>query len=236
MIPNFGYMAKDPKSWHDLDSQPHPVFAAMEEGAFATPWGAPGHFTFYSEEYWLHQVNAMRHLQHIRALMSVHGLVVSKKQDISRLDAADIDGANRGADILWFAITSFLQGYDDVRQNAYLGFTIWGYGHVFYPDEFDPTHLNLGRALGEMHRVDGAAGHCYVREFERGWAVVNPTYIPAKGIRVPTGSARVLDHHTFEKPESQPLVTSFDLPPHRGIILLKEGQPIGNADAASAPK
>jgi len=81
IIPNFGYMSKDPQSWHDLDSQPHPVFAAMEEGAFATPWGAGRQYTFYSEQDWLHQVTAMRHLRHIRALMLVHGLPASPKSD-----------------------------------------------------------------------------------------------------------------------------------------------------------
>jgi len=40
-------------------------------------------------------------------------------------------------------------------------------------DEFDPAHLNLGRALGESRRVDAAIGHCYLREFDAGWAVVN---------------------------------------------------------------
>jgi hypothetical protein len=220
LIPNFGYMSKDPQSWHDLDSQPHPVFAAMEEGAFATPWGAPGQFTFYDEQHWLNQVNAMRNLKHIRALMLVHGLPDSSKPGLSRMDVADA-GGNCGWDVFWFGLTSFLQGYDDVRQNAYLGFTVWGYGSAPWFDEFDPAHLNLGRAQGESHRVDGTVGHCYVREFERGWAVVNPTDTPAKGLPVPQGEARVLDHGTFEHPDAQPLVDHFDLAAHRGIVLLR---------------
>jgi hypothetical protein len=229
IIPNFGYMSKDPQSWHDLDSQPHPVFAAMEEGAFVTPWGVPGHFTFYSEQDWLHQVNALRHLRHIRALMLVHGTVISNALGPERLDATDVGGANRGSDVLWFGITSFLQGYDDVRQNAYLGFTVWGYGAAYYLDEFDPAHLNLGRALGKSDRVDAAAGHCYMREFDAGWAVVNPTDSLAQGVSVPAGQARVLDHYTFEHADAQPLVGRFDLPAHRGIILLKPGRHAGNA-------
>jgi hypothetical protein len=37
------------------------------------------------------------------------------------MDARDASG-NRAWDVLWYAITSFLQGYDDERQNAYLNF------------------------------------------------------------------------------------------------------------------
>jgi hypothetical protein len=234
IIPNFGYMAKDPKSWHDLDSQPYPVFAAMEEGAFATPWGVKGQFTFYSEKEWLHQVDAMRHLKHIRALMLVHCPIVSPKSDIARMNYTDVGGANRGWDVLWFGLTSFLQGYDDVRQNAYLGFTVWGYGSAFWLDEFDPAHLNLGHALGGSHRVGASVGHCYVREFEAGWVVVNPTENLVQGVHVPKGQARVLDHYTFENSEAQPLVTRFDLQAHRGVVLLKPGRHVGDIDQASA--
>ena len=63
LIPNFGYMSKDPESWHDLDTRPHPVFGAMEEGAFATPWGAKGQYTFLSEPEWLNQIKSMQQLQ-----------------------------------------------------------------------------------------------------------------------------------------------------------------------------
>jgi hypothetical protein len=227
-IPNFGYMSKDPESWHDLDSQPHPVFGAMEEGAFVTPWGAKGQFKFYTEPQWLNQVNAMRHLKHTRALMSVHGLPDSKAAGVARMDVADASGTC-GWDVLWFGLTSFLQGYDDVRQNAYFGFTIWSYNtKAFWLDEFDPAHLNLGHALGESHQVDAALGHCYVREFDSGWVVVNPTDALAQGVPVPQGQARVLDHGTFEHPQAQPLVTRFDLPSHRGVILLKAGRQAGD--------
>ena len=233
LIPNFGYMSKDPESWHDLDSRPHPVFGAMEEGAFATPWGVKGQFTFLPEAGWLNQVKAMRQLQHVRALMSVHGLIDSPKPDMARMDVPDVGGANRGWDVLWFGLTSFLQGYDDVRQNAYFGFTVWGYNvKAYWFDEFDPDHLNLGRAMDESHRldatgVDAASGHCYVREFDAGWVVVNPTEFVAQGVPVPQGQARVLDHYSFEHADAQPLVTRFDLPAHRGVVLLKAGRHVG---------
>jgi hypothetical protein len=234
LILNFGYSALYPQYWPDLDSMPHPVFGAMEEGAFATPWGVRGRFDFYSEQGWLQQVNAMRHLQHVRALMCVHGPIVSPKADLSRMDFTDDGGGNRGWDVLWFGLTSFLQGYDDVRQNAYLSFTVWSYSRAYWLDEFDPAHLNLGRALGESYRVDAAVGHCYLREFDAGWAVVNPTATDAHGIAVPGGQARVLDHYSFEHSELQPLVTRFELPAHRGVVLLKPGRRVGSTDQQHA--
>jgi len=226
LLPNFGYMARHPQNWVDLDSTPHPPFAGMEEGAFATPWGGHGTFVFYSEKEWLNQVSTLRHHKHVRALMLVHGMPPTTKPSFSMIDSHDANGV-RDWDVLWFGLMSFLQGYDDVRQNAYFGFTVWGYDRTFWLDEFDPAHLNLGRALGESRRVDGAVGHCFLREFDAGWAVVNPTEIDAKGVAIPGERARVLDHYSFEHAEAQPLLSQFDLPAHCGVVLLKAGRRIG---------
>jgi hypothetical protein len=40
----------------------------------------------------------------------------------------------------------------------------------------------------------------------------------------------VINHDNFRDPRTSPLVTSFDLRSHRGVVLLKEGRQIGNAD------
>lgn len=233
LVPNFGQMARRPEDWAELDAEPHTVFAAMEEGAFVHPWGrlgAQGNFVFWSEREWLNQVNAMRRLKRVRALMNVHGPVVSDVDDIARMDAADASD-NRAWDVLWYAMTSFLQGFDDARQNAYMNFTVWGYRRFYWLDEFDPQYLHLGRATGDSQRVEARQGHVYAREFEDGWAVVNPTSADAVGVPVPGGGrARVLDHDTFKHPEQQPFVSSLDLPRHRGAILLKPGRQPGNAD------
>ncbi|MDH7568874.1 MAG: putative glycoside hydrolase [Armatimonadota bacterium] len=229
LVLNFGDMARDPAAWAELDAEPHPVFAAMEEGAFVHPWGGRGSFVFRPEAEWLNQVRTMRSLKRVRALMNVHGPVAAEAPDFGRMDSADASG-NRAWDVLWYALTSFLQGYDDVRQNAYLNFTVWGYNRFYWLKEFDPAFLHLGRARGEMERVQGAAGYVYLREFDDGWAAVNPTTSEARAVPVPTGRARVLDHHTLEKPDTQPLVDRFDLPAHRGCVLLKPDRQAGNGD------
>ncbi|MFC1717193.1 serine hydrolase [Candidatus Poribacteria bacterium] len=233
LVPNFGGMSRHPEDWLELDSESHPVFAAMEEGAFVHPWGTlgrHGNFVFWSESEWLNQVKTMRSLKNVRALMNVHGPVVSEAQDISRMDAVDASG-NRAWDVLWYAMTSFLQGFDDQRRNAYMNFTVWGYSRFFWFKEFDPAHLHLGKASGEFGKLEGHEGYVYAREFDDGWVVVNPTKADARGVSVPgIGKARVLTHDTFLNAETQPLVEQFDLPVHRGAILLKPGRKAGDQD------
>jgi len=233
LVPNFGGMSRHPEKWLELDSEPHTVFAAMEEGAFVHPWGSlgrEGNFVFWNEPEWLNQVNTMKSLKNVRALMNVHGPVISESQDISRMDAMDASG-NRAWDVLWYAMTSFLQGFDDQRRNAYMNFTVWGYSRFFWFKEFDPEHLHLGKALGDFSKLEGEEGYVYAREFDDGWAVVNPSKADARSVPVPgDGKARVLNHDTFLDADTQPLVERFDLPVHRGIILLKPGRAIGNRD------
>lgn len=233
LVANFGNMARTPQLWEELDNEPHPPFAAMEEGAFVHPWetlGRQGNFVYWSEKEWLSQVETIRKLKHVRALMNVHGPVVSNANDIRRMDAGDA-ACNRAWDVLWYAMTSFLQSFDDVRQNAYMNFTVWGYSRFYWFDEFDPQYLHLGRAHGQFRRVERVHGHVYLREFDDGWAVVNPIDVDVTTIPVPGGGrARVLGHDSFRQADRQPLVASFDLPTHRGVILLKPGKMVGNED------
>ncbi len=233
LVLNFSNMARWPEDWLELDRQPNPVFAAMEEGAFVHPWGTlgrKGNFVFWPEREWLRQVQTMRRLKRVRVLMNVHGPVVSDASDFRRMEATDASG-NRAWDVLWYALTSFLQGYDDQRQNAYMNFTVWGYSRFHWFDEFDPECLHLGRARGESYRLEGSGGHIYVREFEDGWAAVNPTGSHVRAIPIPGGKrARILNHDTFRRADQQPLVDRFDLPSHRGVILLRPGRKAGNED------
>jgi len=235
LVMNFGHMASRPEDWVELDTSRHPPFAAMEEGAFFHPWGTlgrEGNIVFWAEDQWLNQVNLMRGLKHVRALMNVHARLLSDAEGLSRMDAVDASGI-RVWDALWYAISSFLQGFDTERQNAYMNFTMWVYARFYWLDEFDPQYLHLGSARGDFARLDSAQGHVYARGFDDGWAVVNPTEQDAMGVPVPGGGqARVLNHDNFKQAEAQPLVSQFDLPVHRGVILLKPGKRAGNEDNA----
>lgn len=229
---NFGEMDRRPEDWAELDRQPDAPFAAMEEGAFVHPWGGRGSFVFRPEKEWLEQIRVMRHLQHVRALMNVHGPVAGDVKGFARMDARDAVG-NRAWDVLWYALASFLQGINKQRSNALMNFTAWSYTEFYWLKEFDPQYLHLGRVAGESLRVEARQGHVYLRAFDKGWAVVNPTPEPALGIDVPNGQARVIDHAVLDHPETSPLVSQFDLPAHRGIMLLKPGCTLGNGASHS---
>lgn len=226
---NFGDMDRRPADWAELDKEPDAPFAAMEEGAFVHPWGGKGSFVFRSEQDWLKQLDVMRGLKHVRALMNVHGPVAADAKGLARMDASDASG-NRAWNVLWYALTSFLQAFNEDRPNAYLNFTVWSYTEFYWLKEFDPQYLDLGHALGESRRLEGRQGHVYAREFDRGWAVVNPTPQAATGLGVPQGEARLIDHDSLQTPGSRPLVRYFDVPAHRGFVLLKPGRTIGNSD------
>jgi hypothetical protein len=226
---NFGEMDRRPADWAELDSEPDAPFAAMEEGAFVHPWGGKGGFVFRNEEEWLKQVHVMRALKHLRALMNVHGPVAGDVKGIDRMEARDLAG-NRAWDVLWYSMTSFLQGLNQERSNAYMNFTVWSYTEFYWFKEFDPRYLHLGHARGESARIEGQQGHLYAREFDDGWAMVNPTPQPAIGVAVPHGEARIVDHDNLERPQMRPLLRQFDLPAHRGIVLLKAGRAVGNSD------
>jgi len=231
MVLNFAGMSDRPERWLELDALNPAPFAAMEEGAFASPWGrTPGSFSFSSEEEWRNLVDTMAKLRNVRALMNIHGPVSSAAPGIERMAGSDASG-NRAWDVLWYAMTSFLQGLDTERHNAYMNFTIWNYGKYFWFDEWDPKYLDLGHARGPYQMVPVGDAHVYLREFDDGWAAANPTAANAAKVAVPGGAqARVLNHYTFKHPDDQPLVSTFDLPAHRGVILLKPGRQIGNQD------
>lgn len=107
-----------------------------------------------------------------------------------------------------------------------MNFTVWGFSKYHWLNEFDPKYLHLGRAKGNYIKQGGL----FMREFEDGWVIVNPTRKDFKNIAAPQKNVRVIYHENFKTPQRVPLVHHFDLSAHRGIILLKKGREIGNAD------
>ncbi len=225
-VPNFGHMKGHPEYWTQLEALPQPPFAAMEESGFLNPYGE-GSFNSWG---WKETLETMAKVKKTRMLMTAHGSFESEAEGLDKMniraESKTHGGQMNGWEGLWFATTSFLLGFDDVKRNAYMNFTIWGFAEYHWLDEFDPKFLHLGKALGEHRERDGI----FFREFEDGWVVVNPTREAAKNIPVPRQTARVLHHSNFKSPETASLVSHFELASHRGIVLLKEGHKIGNAD------
>jgi len=219
---NFESLGRHADWWAELDRQPAPPFATMDEGGFICPWGkAPARFFTWD---WEGRVRTMRNLKHVRALVNGHA-VIPEGEGLAKMDVADSTGMT-GWDALWFSITSFLLGFDDVARNAYMNFTVWSYSGYYWFDEFDPKYLHLGKAVGECR----AAGPVYWREFEDGWVVVNPGTKDAKDVAAPAAGVRVLNHGNFREAEKVAAVARFDLEGHRGVILLKAGRKVGNED------
>jgi hypothetical protein len=222
IIPNFGYMGTNPEWWADLDSMSNPPYAAMEEGGFVCPWGGDGtSFKFWG---WEKKLAPFAALRHTKALMTNHAGPFAGT-GLAAMDTPDANGMT-GWDGLWFSMTSFLLCFDDVSRNGFLSFSIWSYGEYHYFDEFDPQYLHLGRALGPYEK----RGQCHFREFEDGWVAVNGTATDLTDLAVPRGSARVLAHGNLKAPTILPLVGTFGLAAHRGVVLLKDGRQAGNAD------
>ena len=218
-----GRMEEDPEAWRELDALPAAPFAAFEEAGFIGRQGGT-----YTVSGWEQKVETLLALDNVAALVACHGDVPGAA-GLAALDVARDDGntgPTTGWEALWFCMTSLLCALEPGRPNAYLGFTAWGYTGYHWLDELDPEHLHLGAPLGDY----GAVGGVYLREFEDGWVAVNPSPEPANGVAVPAGQARVLDHARFADPDASALVETFDLPAWRGIVLLKEGRLVGDAD------
>ncbi len=222
LLLNTGEIGRQPEGWRQLDSLPDPPFAAMEEGGFVCPWGGDQKsFKFWD---WEQKLEPFSRLRHVKALMCNHAGPFAGR-GLAAMDSADANGMS-GWDALWFALTSFLLGFDDVSRNGLMNFTIWGYSEYHWFDEFDPQYLHLGKAKGGFVKQ----GLIHFREFDDGWVAVNGQSKDAADVKVPGGSARVLNHGNFKRCQSVPLVTSFDLAAHRGVVLLREGKQAGNAD------
>lgn len=119
---------------------------------------------------------------------------------------------------LWYSLGSYWLGYEPQRQNAYFYFSLWEYRGSYWFDEYDPRYLHLGMPVRSATQLTNGV---WIREFERGWVVVNPTLSPGS-VSVPFGKARVLEHENFKRPETAPSVDQLTLAPLQGVILLQE--------------
>ena len=159
------------------------------------------------------------------AILNTNAIVTNGGLGPSRMDYEVIGDPNglRGWDVLWFAMGSFLLGYDPERRNGYFHFTVAGeegkfYRDTYWFDEYDPRYLNLGKPRGAARQLSSGV---WEREFELGWVWVNPTG-RAQTVQVPSGRARILNHDNFRDPSSIQPVTQFQLGPWRGVMGLRD--------------
>lgn len=156
------------------------------------------------------------------AILNTNAIVVREGTGPSRMDY-EVGQGLRGWDLLWFAMGSFLLGYDPDRRNGYFHFTVAGreedfYRDTYWFDEYDPRYLHLGRPRGHAQRLPSGV---WQREYERGWVWVNPTS-STQTIQVPSGKGRILHHDNFRNPSNVVAVAQFQLGPWRSVMGLRE--------------
>ena len=99
------------------------------------------------------------------------------------------------------------------------------YQNINYYDEYKLLDLGMATATFTNRTVGSAS--VYMREFEKGWVLVNPTdgYTNASDARNVTlpGPGRVRTHaNLHEAAATLPIVHSIELlPAHRGLFVLK---------------
>jgi hypothetical protein len=140
---------------------------------------------------------------------------------LDKMDAVVWNGL-RGWDVLWFAMGSFLLGYDPQLRNGYFHFTAgWSggdYRDTYWFDEYDPRYLHLGAPRGAARQLSSGV---WEREFERGWVWVNPSGSD-QAVSVPSGRARILNHDDFKSPQSVVPVERFNLRAWTAVLALRE--------------
>jgi hypothetical protein len=121
-----------------------------------------------------------------------------------------------------YALASFLMGAGEQARfnfNPAAGPT---YPLVYRLPEYD---IDLGEPLVQYGSVDEARLHgtrdVYVRRFERGMALANPTNVPAEDIPVPAGAKRLVLASSINGGFTvEPAGSSTSLPPCTGEVML----------------
>ncbi len=176
-----------------------------------------------------HWEGRLKNLQNAKnfSILNTNTLIIPSGSGIQKRDEVvllDKEGREvRGWDVLWFAMTSFLLGYDPEKKNGYFHFSVGGdkldfYRDAYWFDEYESAYLDLGKPLGLASKNNSGV---WERRFERGWVWVNMSDT-SQSVEVPSGRARIVDHYTFKDPQNVEPVDGFRLGPARGVIGLLE--------------
>ncbi len=215
---NRGYMRTelDFNSYVNLDNLPDPPDAMLVEGVFAVKWGY-GDVQFYPKDDWKRQVDLLSKIHNYKLCYQSHS-------DLGE-DEEGTDNYGRPVnfwDVLWYAMSSYHLGKNEVDNNSYFGFSE-SYNRPVWYDEFD--YIDLGKALGSYEVTNYKGNDIYWREFERGYVYVNPTPNDVSSISLPE-TCKQLTHYNFKNdPNTIPDVNEISLKAHRGTIVLKTNQP-----------
>ncbi|MGI6657054.1 MAG: putative glycoside hydrolase [Desulfobulbus sp.] len=201
-------------AWLALDQSGNPPDIVMEEGAFAVSWGA-NDVQFYPENDWKRQVDVVGKITRSEVALISH-TKLSPENPVGR------DNFGRPVTFwqaLWYSMCSYHLARRDAPNNSYFMFKTKGYQSVWWFDGYD--RIDLGRALGEYTVRNISGTNVYMREFEKGYVLVNPTRQDATSVSLPQ-SCIVLTHVDRQADASVlPVVSAIDLPSNHGVICVK---------------
>jgi len=203
-------------SWMALDSMPTPPDMVLEEGALAIKYGS-GDIQFYNEEQWRRQVDILKNINRSDVCFLTHS-------DLRDWNADGTDNYGKPfmlEDALYYVLASYLLGRKDNSFIEFLDGVDYNSIDTYFP-EYDK--IELGRALGEYKVMSIGGRNIYWREFEKGYAYVNPSPGDVEGITLPE-ACRQLTHSNLDDQQSISLINSISLRSHRGAILLKGTSP-----------
>lgn len=214
------------EQWERLDTRARPVAFAYSNAGLVQQWGTGT----YNVSHFQTRLRVIGNLQNMGLLHGNQGAAADiEVEGLAKMDAPALTSPGEGTtqttgwEALWFALCGHMATIDPARDDQWFYFSVWDIREFHWFDEYDPEVLHLGEPLGAAFELDGAT----MREFEDGWVAVNGTQADLLGVQVPSGSARVITHDELSSPERAALVTAFDLPLHRGVILLRDGATLG---------
>jgi hypothetical protein len=213
------------EEWSALDARAQPIAFAFTSAGLIQQWGGTYNVTHFVTK--LEQAAGVRNTGLVHGNQGNAGEIPG--EGLAKMDASAATTPGEGTtqitgwEALWFALCGHMTAVDPARDDLYFYFSVWGFDEFHWFDEYDPELLHLGAPRGDAFELDAAR----MREFDDGWVVLNGTQGDLAAVRVPTGSARVITHDNFRAPDTAPLVEAFDLPLHRGVILLREGATLG---------
>jgi hypothetical protein len=233
------YTPEGRAAWKNLDQNPNTEERPdilHEEGAFFHRWASRFDIWFYTEAQWKQQVDMIAGLQNVRSMW-----VASHRMKTT--DSGTDNYGNEGVthwQALHFALASMALGKQESRE-SYLYVTTEHYpgGRKYkdvrwYPeyDEMDGGKMDFGNARGPytVREVNGV--NLYLREFDNGWVVANPTKRDVDGpvdlsvaLEVPTPVRHVSHDRIRMSLEDIPEITALTegVPAHTGLFLRKSG-------------
>jgi hypothetical protein len=198
-------------SWITLDSSPDHPDVMMDEGAFVTPWSSTTLGNFFNEAQLKNSLNTMQ---------SVHNSQVAMSSGARGLPGATgVDNYGKPVtywDAFYYGLSCFLLGKNTVANNSYFS---WhdDTTAVQWFSEFD---IDLGAAKGSYWVSPYRTSNIYWREYQNGYAYVNPSGSDVTGI-VLGDVCRHVTHDNVTNPFNSPTVNTLNLPAHRAAILVR---------------